>query len=222
MGTGQVMNENTQKRVMPAALGADIISRFGATSMFAAALNRDPRQSAGPLAGRFAAIPAAQNGLFLAIISVISACSVVKTTADVASTAVITTAKVATTVAGTTVDVAKGAVATGAVVGSASVAAASTAKSLALSTASVAISGVSLVGSAVMWGIQMKKSDDFSHAPVTSSGGGRFVSVEGKVLETEGCIETAPQVPGVLVHSKRGDVEVRAGGNTCKVLRIAG
>jgi hypothetical protein len=169
---------------------------------------------------KFKRIPAAQIGLFLVLISQISSCSIVKTTADVAGTAVITTAKVATTVAGTTVDVAKGAVATGVVVGSASVAAASTAKSLALSTASVAISGVSLVGSAVMWGIQMRKSDDFSHAPVTSSGGGRFISVEGKLIETEGCAEITPQTPGVLVYGKEGDVQVRVSGNACKVLRI--
>jgi hypothetical protein len=175
-----------------------------------------------PLMTKLSSIPAAQKGLFLAIISLNSACSVVKTTADVASTAVITTAKVATAVAGTTVDVAKGAVTTGAVVGSATVAAASTAKSLALSTASVAISGASLVGSAVMWGIQMRKSDDFSHAPVTSSGGGRFISVEGKLLETEGCVEIAPQTPGVLVYGKEGDVQVRVSGNACKVLRIGG
>jgi hypothetical protein len=175
-----------------------------------------------PSMTRLSLIPAAQKSLFLAVISLISACSVVKTTADVASTAVVTTAKVATTVAGTTVDVAKGAVSTGAVVGSASVSAASTAKSLALSTASVAISGASLVGSAVMWGIQMKRNDEFLHAPVTSSGGGRFISVEGKLLETEGCADIPPQAPGVLVHSKDGDVQVRANGNACKVLRVAG
>ncbi len=175
-----------------------------------------------PVMNNFRVIPAAQNGLFLALFPLIPACSVVKTTADVASTALVTTAKVATTVAGTTVDVAKGAVTTGAVVGSATVSAASTAKSLALSTASVAISGASLVGSAVMWGIQMKKSDDFSHAPVTSSGGGRFISVEGKLIETEGCEETAPQTPGVLVYGKDGDVQVRVSGTACKVLRVGG
>ena len=204
----------------PAALRVYLNKRFGTPGIFAAAPDRDPRKSAGALAGGCASIPAAQLALVLAFISQISACSVVKTTADVASTAVVTTAKVAGSVAGTTVDVAKGAITTSAVVGSAAVSTASAAKSLTLATASVAISGASLVGSAVTWGIQMKRNDEFSHAPVTSSGGGRFVSLEGKLLETDGCANIPPQAPAVLVHSKSGDVEVKANGKSCRVLRV--
>ncbi len=175
--------------------------------------------------GRFSPVllkKALQNALFCAAgMGALTGCSAIKTTADVAGTAVVTSVKVASAVAGTTVDVAKGAVTTGVVVGSAAVATASAAKSLSLATASVAISGASLVGSAVMWGIQLRRSDDFLHAPVTSAGGGRFISAEGRVIETEKCTEIAPQLPAVLVYAKDGDVQVRVNGSACRVVRVA-
>ncbi len=141
-----------------------------------------------------------------AAVLTLAGCSIIKTTASVAGS-----------VASTTTDVAKATVTTGAVVGSGAVAAASAAKAVTLATASVAISGASLVGSVVMWGISMKQSDEFAHAMVVSEGGGRFLSAEGKLLETEGCAETAPKVPGTLFVRKSGGAEVRVNGAACAV-----
>jgi hypothetical protein len=159
----------------------------------------------------------------LALAVAVSGCAIVNTTATVVKTG----ASVAGTAVTTTASVAKAAVDTTVAVGSATVAAggaavsvANGAKSLTLATASVAISGAALVGSAVMWGIQMHGNDEYLHAPVTSGGGGSFVSAERKLLWTQGCEHVPIQAPGVLVATKSGVTEVRVNGDTCPVLRV--
>jgi hypothetical protein len=72
-----------------------------------------------------------------------------------------------------------------------------------------------------MWGISMKKQDEYHAAPVVSSGGGRFVSAEGKILQTDGCADVAPQVPGTLIYTKSGDTQVRVKGDTCDVKTVS-
>ncbi len=142
--------------------------------------------------------------------------TVVKTGASVAGTAVSTTASVAKTAVDTTIAVGGATVAAG----SAAVSVANGAKTVTLATASVAISGAALVGSAVMWGIQMQGNDEYLHAPVTSGGGGSFVSAERKLLWTQGCDHIPIQAPGVLVATKSGVTEVRVNGEACPVLRV--
>jgi hypothetical protein len=171
------------------------------------------------------AIPAAQfspkfwrqSGVFCAAgMVLLSGCAVVRTTADVVKT----TAGVAGTVVSTTADVAKTGVGMGVTAGSAAVSAAGNAKSLALSTASVAISGASLLGSAVVWGIQLTKTEDVQVAPVVSLGEGRFRSAEGQVVSSTACADVPAQTPALFAMTKDGSAQVRVSGRVCAVEKV--
>jgi hypothetical protein len=166
-------------------------------------------------------IPAAQFSLKHSVICaagivLLSGCAAVRTTAEVVKT----TASVAGTVASTTADIAKTGVNMGVTAGSAAVAAAGTAKSLALSTASVAMSGASLIGSAVVWGIQLTKTEDAQIAPVVSLGEGRFRSAEGQVLSSTSCADVAAQTPALFAMTKDGSAQVRVSGRVCGVEKV--
>jgi hypothetical protein len=71
-----------------------------------------------------------------------------------------------------------------------------------------------------MWGITLQQRDDLSFAPVTSEGGGRFRSAEGRILETTGCAHIVADAPALLVHTRSGKTEVRHDGAVCPVTRV--
>jgi hypothetical protein len=165
------------------------------------------------------------------VFTALTACSVVRTTADVAGagvSAIGSTVSTTASVAKTVVDVGLKTVSTAATVGSAAVSAgsatlsaASAAKSVTVATANTAIAGASLVGSGVMATAAMSRDAEISHTPVVASAVDTFVMQDGRILHTQGCENIDVGRPAVLVIDRDGRHEVRMSGAAhCTVVRM--
>jgi hypothetical protein len=165
----------------------------------------------------------------------LGACSVVRTTADVAGTVVGTTVSATTAVVSTTASVAKTGAEIGlkvastaasvgsatAAAGAASVNAASAAKSVSVATANTAIAGAALVGTGIGAASRMSREGELSHTTVLASAPDVFVTNDRRTLQTQGCDAIETGRPGLLVVDRDGKHEVRvSGGTNCTVLRI--
>jgi hypothetical protein len=176
-----------------------------------------------------------------ALASALGACSVIKTTADVAQTGasiVGTTVSTTASVAKTTADIGLKTVSTAATVGSvtmsagsaaasaasATVSAGAAAKSATAATYGVAVAGATAVGGAVKWGMEFSRTDDLEFTPVTADGANSFVSKEGRRIATTGCDDAIANAPALLVVNRKGEYSVRGSLNTearsCPVVTI--
>jgi hypothetical protein len=151
-------------------------------------------------------------------------CSVVKTTADVASAGVSAAGTVVTTtaaVAKTGADIGLKSASTAATVGSATLSAASAAKTVTVATANTAIAGAALIGGGVATAVVMSRGAELSHTNVVANGADVFAAQDGRELQTSGCEAVEIGRPGLLVIERDGTHEVRiVGQSSCKVVRI--